>query len=123
MILGFHHQLHMFVFRCSPAVDLLAAHRSQPGRPARPGDRSDVQDGQGSLQPAGKGLDTEIRHVTFCRPVFTPNIAHHLHPSGPSTNRNTVSEKELQKRKRPFTYFVVMYGESTFGEIHKPVCV
>jgi len=54
----------------SSTVHLLAAHRPKSRRSSGTGDRTHVQDGQGSVQPAGKGLDTQVRHVALCaRPL------------------------------------------------------
>ena len=47
----------------STTVHLLAAHRPKSRWSSCTGDRAYVQDGQGSVQPAGKGLDAQVRHV------------------------------------------------------------
>jgi len=56
----------------SSTVNLLAAHRPKSRRSSRARDRAHVQDGQGSVQPAGKGLDTQVRHVARCAAVRAP---------------------------------------------------
>lgn len=53
-----------FIVICnSTTVHLLAAHRPKSRRSTGTGDCTHVQDGQGSVQPAGKGLDTQVCHV------------------------------------------------------------
>ena len=44
-----------------PPLDLLAALRPQPGRPARPGDRPHLQDGQGAVRGDRPRVDAQVR--------------------------------------------------------------
>ena len=44
------------------ALRLLAAHRPQPGRPARPGDRPHVQDRPTQVRVHRQGMDAQVRH-------------------------------------------------------------
>jgi len=68
----------------SSTVHLLAAHRPKSRWSSCTGDCTHVQDGQGSVQPAGEGLDTQVCHVVpdrdcaHSRSPASSSCIHHL---------------------------------------------
>jgi hypothetical protein len=51
-----------------PALHLLAADGPKPGRPARPGNRADLQDQPRALRGDGEGMDEEVCPVAGTTP-------------------------------------------------------
>jgi len=62
----------------SSTVHLLAAHRPKSRRSSCTGDRTHVQDGQGSVQSAGEGLDAQVRHVARSVRPLAHTLLHQL---------------------------------------------
>ena len=67
----------------SVALNLLDAHRPQPGRPAGAGDRTRLQDGPPAIRVDSTGVDAQIRNLNTRTFSFAPSVRSDPKPGVP----------------------------------------